>query len=132
MTNGDDDDVYIAMELATAAEFNIGVKVLLLNNSFQGMVKQWQDLFYEERYSGTVMKNPDFCKLAEAMGVKAIRVTKTEEIPEKMAEFLAHDGPVLMDAVVCKHEQLFPMVPAGKALDDFIIHPKIKARLSKQ
>ncbi|KAI8143914.1 acetolactate synthase [Fennellomyces sp. T-0311] len=124
--DGDASFSMTAMELATAAEFNIGVKVLLLNNSFQGMVKQWQDLFYEERYSGTVMKNPDFCKLAEAMGVKAIRVTKTEEIPEKMAEFLAHDGPVLMDAVVCKHEQLFPMVPAGKALHDFIIHPKLK------
>ncbi|KAI7882001.1 large subunit of biosynthetic type acetolactate synthase [Lichtheimia hyalospora FSU 10163] len=130
--DGDASFSMTAMELATAAEFNIGVKVLLMNNSFQGMVKQWQDLFYEERYSGTVMKNPDFCKLAEAMGVKAIRVTKTEEIPEKMAEFLAHDGPVLMDAVVCKHEQLFPMVPAGKALDDFIIHPKIKARISNK
>ncbi|KAI9312860.1 large subunit of biosynthetic type acetolactate synthase [Dichotomocladium elegans] len=126
--DGDASFSMTAMELATAAEFNIGVKVLLLNNSFQGMVKQWQDLFYEERYSGTVMKNPDFCKLAEAMGVKAIRVTKTEEIPEKMAEFLAHDGPILMDAVVCKHEQLFPMVPGGKALNDFIVHPKIKAR----
>ncbi|KAI9495868.1 acetolactate synthase [Zychaea mexicana] len=129
--DGDASFSMTAMELATAAEFNIGVKVLLLNNSFQGMVKQWQDLFYEERYSGTVMKNPDFCKLAEAMGVKAIRVTKTSEIPEKMAEFLAHDGPVLMDAVVCKHEQLFPMVPAGKALDDFIVHPKIKAGLTQ-
>lgn len=125
--DGDASFSMTAMELATAAEFNIGVKVLLLNNSFQGMVKQWQDLFYEERYSGTIMKNPDFCKLAEAMGVKAIRVTKTEEISEKMAEFLAHDGPVLMDAVVCKHEQLFPMVPAGKALHEFIVHPKLKA-----
>ncbi|KAG2220672.1 hypothetical protein INT45_008215 [Circinella minor] len=129
--DGDASFSMTAMELATAAEFNIGVKVLLLNNSFQGMVKQWQDLFYEERYSGTVMKNPDFCKLAEAMGVKAIRVTKTSEIPEKMAEFLAHDGPVLMDAVVSKHEQLFPMVPAGKALHDFIVHPKVKAGLKK-
>jgi acetolactate synthase-1/2/3 large subunit len=123
--DGDASFSMTAMELATAAEFNIGVKVLLLNNSFQGMVKQWQDLFYENRYSGTTMKNPDFVKLAEAMGVKAIRVTKASEIPEKMKEFLEHDGPVLMDAVVCKKEHLFPMVPAGKALDDFIVHPKL-------
>ncbi|KAI9018565.1 large subunit of biosynthetic type acetolactate synthase [Phycomyces nitens] len=126
--DGDASFSMTAMELATAAEFNIGVKVLLLNNSFQGMVKQWQDLFYKNRYSGTTMKNPDFCKLAEAMGVKAIRVTKTSEIEEKMAEFLAHDGPVLMDAVVCKKEHLFPMVPGGKALDDFIIHPSLEKR----
>ncbi|ORZ10460.1 acetolactate synthase [Absidia repens] len=123
--DGDASFSMTAMELATAAEFNIGVKVLLLNNSFQGMVKQWQDLFYENRYSGTTMKNPDFVKLAESMGVKAIRVTKTSEIPEKMKEFLEHDGPVLMDAVVCKKEHLFPMVPAGKALDEFIVHPSL-------
>ncbi|OAD72778.1 hypothetical protein PHYBLDRAFT_57297 [Phycomyces blakesleeanus NRRL 1555(-)] len=126
--DGDASFSMTAMELATAAEFKIGVKVLLLNNSFQGMVKQWQDLFYKNRYSGTTMKNPDFCKLAEAMGVKAIRVTKTSEIEEKMAEFLAHDGPVLMDAVVCKKEHLFPMVPGGKALDDFIIHPSLEKK----
>ncbi|CAO3581176.1 unnamed protein product [Absidia cylindrospora] len=123
--DGDASFSMTAMELATAAEFNIGVKVLLLNNSFQGMVKQWQDLFYENRYSGTTMKNPDFVKLAEAMGVKAIRVTKTSEVPAKMKEFLEHDGPVLMDAVVCKKEHLFPMVPAGKALDEFIVHPSL-------
>ncbi|KAI8877570.1 large subunit of biosynthetic type acetolactate synthase [Backusella circina FSU 941] len=130
--DGDASFSMTAMELATAAEFNIGVKVLLLNNSFQGMVKQWQDLFYEERYSGTVMKNPDFCKLAEAMGVKALRVTKASEVEEKMAEFLAHDGPIIMDAVVCKKEVLFPMVPGGNPLDKFMLHPTIAARNEKK
>ncbi|KAG2183068.1 hypothetical protein INT44_006049 [Umbelopsis vinacea] len=113
-------------ELATAAEFNIGVKVLLLNNDFQGMVKQWQDLFYQERYSGTVMKNPNFVKLAEAMHVKGIKLNNTSELESKMKEFLEHDGPVVMDCRVSKEEQLYPMVPGGKALDDFIIHPKLK------
>lgn len=113
-------------ELATAAQFKIGVKVLLLNNDFQGMVKQWQDLFYEERYSGTVMHNPDFVKLAEAMHIKGLRVTKTSDLAAKMKEFLEHDGPVLLDARVCKKEPLYPMVPAGKALDDFILHSKLK------
>jgi acetolactate synthase-1/2/3 large subunit len=130
--DGDASFSMTAMELATAAEFNIGVKVLLMNNSFQGMVKQWQDLFYEERYSGTVMKNPDFCKLAEAMGVKAIRVTKASEVEEKMAEFLAHEGPIIMDAVVCKKEVLYPMVPGGNPLDKFMLHPTIAARNEKK
>src|ERR1700712_185027 len=109
-------------ELATAAQFNIGVKVLLLNNDFQGMVKQWQDLFYEERYSGTIMHNPDFVKLAEAMHIKGMRVEKTSDLSAKMKEFLEHDGPVLLDCRVCKKEPLYPMVPGGKALDDFILH----------
>jgi acetolactate synthase-1/2/3 large subunit len=113
-------------ELATAAQFNIGVKVLLLNNDFQGMVKQWQDLFYEERYSGTIMHNPNFVKLAEAMHVKGIKLNKSSELEAKMKEFLECEGPVVMDCRVCKKEQLVPMVPGGKALDDFIIHPKLQ------
>jgi acetolactate synthase-1/2/3 large subunit len=129
--DGDASFSMTAMELATAAEFNIGVKVLLMNNSFQGMVKQWQDLFYKERYSGTVMKNPDFVKLAEAMGVKGIRVTKASEVEAKMKEFLEHDGPVILDAVVCKEEVLFPMVPGGKPLHEFMLHPTIAARQKK-
>ncbi|KAI7897635.1 large subunit of biosynthetic type acetolactate synthase [Cokeromyces recurvatus] len=129
--DGDASFSMTAMELATAAEFNIGVKVMLLNNSFQGMVKQWQDLFYNNRYSSTVMKNPDFVKLAEAMGIKAIRVSKASELEEKMKEFLAYEGPVLMDAVVCKNEVLFPMVPAGKPLDNFMVHPHIAAQNKK-
>ncbi|KAI8966954.1 thiamine diphosphate-binding protein [Mycotypha africana] len=127
--DGDASFSMTAMELATAAEFNIGVKVLLLNNSFQGMVKQWQDLFYKNRYSGTIMTNPDFVKLAEAMGVKAIRVTKASEVESKMKEFLEYnEGPVLMDAVVCKKEVLFPMVPGGKPLHEFLLHPHVAAR----
>ncbi|KAI9283212.1 large subunit of biosynthetic type acetolactate synthase [Sporodiniella umbellata] len=130
--DGDASFSMTAMELATAAEFDIGVKVLLLNNSFQGMVKQWQDLFYKERYSGTTMKNPDFVKLAEAMGIKAIRVTKASEVQEKMKEFLEWKGPVLMDAVVCKKEILWPMVPAGRTLSDFMVHPDIAERNKNQ
>ncbi|CAG8549786.1 2288_t:CDS:2, partial [Acaulospora colombiana] len=93
--DGDASFSMTGMELATAAQFNIGVKVLILNNDFQGMVKQWQDLFYEERYSQTRMKNPDFVKLAESFGVKALRIRTEEEIPSKMAEFLEYnDGPI--------------------------------------
>ncbi|KAH9080978.1 hypothetical protein Ae201684P_008064 [Aphanomyces euteiches] len=109
------------MELATAAEFNIGVKVLLLNNHAQGMVKQWQDLFYEERYSATIMKNPNFVKLAEAMNCKAVRCSSQEDLAEKMAEFLAAEGPVVGEFIVDGDEHCYPMVGAGKALDEMII-----------
>ncbi|KAF0682409.1 Aste57867_25455 [Aphanomyces stellatus] len=109
------------MELATAAEFNVGVKVLLLNNSAQGMVKQWQDLFYEERYSATIMKNPDFVKLAEAMNCQAVRCTSEADLQEKMAAFLAADGPVVGEFIVDADEHCYPMVGAGRALDEMIL-----------
>lgn len=98
--DGDASFSMTAMELATASQFNIGVKVLILNNEFQGMVLQWQDLFYEKRYSHTAMTNPDFCKLAESMGVKAIRCDSLDELPAKMKEFLEYDNdrPILFEA----------------------------------
>ncbi|KAJ3251403.1 Acetolactate synthase, mitochondrial [Boothiomyces macroporosus] len=107
-----------AMELMTARQFNIPVKVLLLNNDFQGMVKQWQDLFYDKRYSGTVMNNPDFVKFAESMGCVGLRATTITELPQKMKEFLECEQPVILDCVVEKDEHVYPMVPAGKALHE--------------
>ncbi|CAG8625837.1 2711_t:CDS:2 [Funneliformis mosseae] len=121
--DGDASFCMTGMELATAAQYNIGVKVLILNNDFQGMVKQWQDLFYQKRYSQTEMTNPDFVKLSEAMGVKALRIRTEEELPAKMKEFLEHDGPIVCDVIVEKHEHVYPMVPAGKALHEFFVHP---------
>ena len=110
--DGDASFSMTAMELATASQYNIGVKVLILNNEFQGMVLQWQDLFYEKRYSHTRMTNPDFIKLAQAMGVHAIRCTSAEDLPAKMKEFLDYDGsrPVLLECTVEKNEHVFPMV----------------------
>ncbi|KAF9014190.1 hypothetical protein BDQ17DRAFT_1404533 [Cyathus striatus] len=100
-------------------------KILILNNEFQGMVLQWQDLFYEKRYSHTQMTNPDFILLARAMGVQAIRCSSAEELPEKMKEFLEYDNtkPILMECVVEKNEHVFPMVPAGKALHEQMCIP---------
>ncbi|KAH9997617.1 acetolactate synthase [Russula vinacea] len=123
--DGDASFSMTAMELATASQFNIGVKVMVLNNEFQGMVLQWQDLFYDHRYSHTRMTNPDFVLLAKAMGVHAIRVSSASELPEKMKEFLEYDGnrPVLLECVVESNEHVFPMVPAGKALHEQILHP---------
>lgn len=108
-------------EMATAAEFNIGVKVMLLNNNFQGMVKQWQDLFYEERYSGTKMTNPDFVKFAESMNCEAFRCEKEDTLEEDVARFLAAEGPILGEFMVEKNEHCYPMVGAGRSLDEMII-----------
>ncbi len=102
--DGDASFSMTAMELATASQYNIGVKVLLFNNEFQGMVLQWQDLFYDNRYSHTRMTNPDFIKLAESMGAKALRCSTAEELPAKMKEFLEYDGsrPIVMECLVNK------------------------------
>lgn len=126
--DGDASLCMTAMELATAAEFSIGVKVLVLNNEFQGMVLQWQDLFYDARYSHTRMHNPDFVALAKAMHVHAIRCTSVAELPAKMKEFLEYDNnkPILMECVIEKNEHVFPMVPAGKALHEQLVHPTIR------
>ncbi|KZT70093.1 acetolactate synthase [Daedalea quercina L-15889] len=125
--DGDASFSMTAMELQTASQYNIGVKVMVLNNEFQGMVLQWQDLFYDARYAHTRMTNPDFVALARAMGVHAIRVSSAAELPEKMREFLEYDNsrPVLLECVVETNEHVFPMVPAGKALHEQILHKSL-------
>ncbi|KAJ7457630.1 thiamine diphosphate-binding protein [Mycena galericulata] len=127
--DGDASFSMTAMELATASQFGIGVKVLVLNNEFQGMVQQWQDLFYSERYSHTRMTNPDFVLLAQAMGVHALRCETAADLPAKMAEFLAYDNnkPILMECLVERNEHVFPMVAAGKALHEYILHPSLRS-----
>ncbi|KAL2169196.1 hypothetical protein VTG60DRAFT_6360 [Thermothelomyces hinnuleus] len=118
-----DGDASFAMtltELATAAQFNIGVKVIVLNNEEQGMVTQWQNLFYEDRYSHTHQKNPDFMKLADAMGVQHRRLVKPEETVDALKWLINTDGPALLEVVTDKKVPVLPMVPAGSALHEFI------------
>ncbi|MEM7682359.1 MAG: biosynthetic-type acetolactate synthase large subunit [Planctomycetota bacterium] len=121
--DGDGSYCMTAMEMVTAAQYDIPAKSIILNNDFQGMVKQWQDLFYEERYSHTEMHNPDFVKLTDAMNCKGFRVTKLEDLPAVMKDFLAHPGPAVLEALVEKHEHVYPMVPAGKTVDDMVLGP---------
>jgi acetolactate synthase-1/2/3 large subunit len=123
--DGDGSFSMTAMEMATAAEYNVGCKWLLLNNEYQGMVRQWQDLFYNERHMATKMTNPDFCKLAEAMHVSAFRCNSIDELPEVMAKFLECEGPVLGEFMVDKDEHVYPMVAAGKALDEMVFAPEV-------
>jgi len=119
--DGDGSFCMTGMEMVTAAQYKIGAKILILNNDFQGMVKQWQDLFYQERYSHTEMHNPDFVKLAEAMNCKGIRCTSKAELPEKMREFIECEEPVIGDFLVEKHEHVYPMIPAGKGVADMVL-----------
>ncbi|ORY87981.1 Thiamin diphosphate-binding protein [Protomyces lactucae-debilis] len=119
--DGDASFSMTAMEMQTASQYNIGAKWLILNNEEQGMVTQWQTLFYNKRYAHTEQKNPDFVKLAESMGVKGIKCSTVSELPAKMAEFLAHDGPVLLEAMVTPKEHCYPMVPAGAGLQDMTL-----------
>jgi acetolactate synthase-1/2/3 large subunit len=116
--DGDASYLMTCYELATIAEYDIPVKVAILNNDFQGMVKQWQDLFYGRRYSQTVMKNPNFAAMAEAFGVRGIRCEHKSDVEKTVKEMLAHKGPVVVDFFVEPNEHVYPMVPAGKGLHE--------------
>ncbi|MBX5439546.1 MAG: biosynthetic-type acetolactate synthase large subunit [Thermoflavifilum sp.] len=111
-------------ELGTIAQYRIPVKILVLNNSFLGMVRQWQQLFHESRYSFTEMVNPDFVKLLEAYGIPAHRVTERAGLAEALQAFLAQPGPCFLEVKVEKEENVFPMVPAGAAVSDMILEVK--------
>jgi len=108
-------------ELATAADYNFPVKVLIFNNQSLGMVAQWQRMFYGGRYSHTSLKgHTDFVKLAEAMGVTGLRVTRPEELSFVLEEALATPGPVVVDIRTPETIDVLPMVPAGARLDQMI------------
>lgn len=107
-------------ELSTAAQFNIGVKVIVLNNEEQGMVTQWQNLFYEDRYSHTHQRNPDFMKLADAMDVQHRRVSKPDEVVDALKWLIESDGPALLEVITDKKVPVLPMVPTGHGLHEFI------------
>jgi acetolactate synthase-1/2/3 large subunit len=103
-------------ELATLSQYGIKVKTVIVNNGWQGMVRQWQQSFYGERYSASNMQTgmPNFELLAKAFGVKGMAIRERSELTGAIAEMLAHDGPVLVDAHVTKDENCYPMVPPGK------------------
>ncbi len=112
-------------ELATAATYKLPVKILIINNRYLGMVRQWQNLFYENRLSGVdLVGNPDFVKLAESYGCKAFRIRRTADIRRVLTAALQYnEGPCVVDAEVCKEDNVFPMIPAGASLSEMIIEP---------
>lgn len=108
-------------ELATLKQYNLPVKVVIVNNEALGMVRQWQEKFYDERYSESLMHtNPDFVKLGESFGVKSYRYTQEDEVSGELKEALQSDEPVLIDARVVKLDLVYPMVPAGKGNHEMI------------
>ncbi len=108
-------------EFGTIMEHGVDVKIILLNNSYLGMVRQWQELFFEERYSSTRMKNPDFVKVADAYGIKGRKVTLREELDEAIRKMLEHDGAYLLEVVVETKGMVFPMVPAGESITNILL-----------
>ena len=110
-------------EMATAVQEGIDVNIAILNNGFLGMVRQWQEFFYEERYHATPMFNPDFCVFADAYGVPNMRVTKREQIAESVAFARNVRGPVLIEYVIEKEDIVYPMVPSGADLHAMIRRP---------
>lgn len=108
-------------EMAVIKQHNLPIKVIIVNNEALGMVRQWQESFYEERYSASLLtENPDFIKLAEGFGVKGIRVSKETDVPSVIKEVFQHDGPVLVDARVQKLDKVYPMVAPGKGNHEMI------------
>ncbi|HQC35397.1 MAG TPA: thiamine pyrophosphate-dependent enzyme, partial [Methanoculleus sp.] len=107
-------------ELGTVAHYRIPVKVMILNNMYLGMVRQWQELFYDRRYSYTELPPVDFVKIAHAYGVEGMRVDEKAGVREAIETALATDGPFVLDFRVEREENVFPMVPAGAAINEMI------------
>ncbi|MHC4192015.1 MAG: biosynthetic-type acetolactate synthase large subunit [Planctomycetota bacterium] len=105
-------------ELATAVEHNLPIKVCILNNGYMGMVRQWQELFYGKRYSKSYLSNPDYAVVAQAMGAIGITVDKKADVPKAIKKMLAEKKPCVVDFRIDREENVWPMVPAGKSIDE--------------
>ena len=121
-------------ELSTIKQYRLPVKIMILNNRYMGMVRQWQQLFFGDRHSESYMDAlPDFVKLAESFGIKGIRANNMTELNNKIQEMLQHNGPVLFDCMVDPKENVYPMIPAGAAHYEMELNPnqKVKVELNK-
>jgi acetolactate synthase-1/2/3 large subunit len=116
-------------ELSTAVQHRLPVKVMILNNRYLGMVRQWQQLLHGGRYSHSYSDSlPDFVKLAEAYGAVGLRAERPDDLDEKISEMIAADGPVLFDCVVAQEENVFPMIPSGGAHNEMWMSAEDRAR----
>ncbi len=110
-------------ELATMVQENLNVRIAVVNNGYLGMVRQWQEFFYERNYQATPLLSPDFVRLAEAYGIRALRVTERRQVAPAVRAAREHDGPMLLDFRVEQEDSVYPMVAAGAALDQMIRRP---------
>jgi acetolactate synthase-1/2/3 large subunit len=109
--------------MGTASQFRLPIKVFILNNEYMGMVRQWQELTYESRYSQSYSDSlPDFVNLAEAYGWKGIRIETAGQLDDGIAAMQAHDGPVMVDCLVPKDANCFPMIPSGAAHTEMLLY----------
>jgi acetolactate synthase-1/2/3 large subunit len=130
--SGDASFMMNMQELATIKQYNLPVKIFILNNRYMGMVRQWQELIYEKRESQSYMESlPDFIKLAESFGIKGMECSNPQELDEKIMEMIAHKGPVLFNCVVDKSENVFPMIPAGSAHNEILLGSQAKLYVTK-
>ena len=105
-------------ELATIFQTKAAVKIVILNNNFLGMVRQWQQLFFDKRYSFTEMTNPDFVRISEAYGIPALKIDKREQLEEGLGAMLQTEGPFLLEVVVEREDNVFPMIPTGSSVSE--------------
>ncbi|HYQ58026.1 MAG TPA: biosynthetic-type acetolactate synthase large subunit [Draconibacterium sp.] len=110
-------------ELGTIAQNKLPVKIMLLNNNFLGMVRQWQQLFFEKRYSFTELHNPDFIMIGKGFGIDGHTVDKREDLEAGIQKMIDHDGPYLLEVKIEKEDNVFPMVPTGASVSDVILEP---------
>jgi len=130
--SGDASFLMNMQELGTIKQYGLPVKIIILNNRYMGMVRQWQELVYSSRESQSYMQSlPDFVKLAECFGIKGMRCENPAELEDKFKEMLAHNGPVLFDCVVEKSENVFPMIPAGAAHNEILLGSQAKSYVQK-
>ena len=122
--DGDGSFQMTMQELATVVQEGLGIKIGIINNGYLGMVRQWQQLFFERRYVATPLSGPDFVKVAEAYGIPALRVQCKDEVVQAIEKAMGEDGPFLLDFVVEPEENVYPMVPPGAALADLLEQPK--------
>ncbi len=114
-------------ELATIREYNVPVKIIILNNGYLGMVRQWQELFWRKRYSHVEMLSPDYVKVAEAYGIPGFRATVTTEVDDVIKQLFETDGPALAEFKVVKEDNVYPMIPAGQTYHEIIDIPNEKS-----
>ena len=125
--SGDGSFLMNMQELGTIKQYNLPVKIIILNNGYLGMVRQWQELTFENRESHSYMDSlPDFEKLADSFGIKGMRCENPNELEAKFKEMIEHKGPVLFDCVVEKSENVFPMIPAGAAHNEILLGKEVK------
>lgn len=110
-------------ELATVVQERLPLKIMIMNNGYLGMVRQWQQMFFGRRYSGTPISSPDFVKLADAYGIRGYRVTERQDVIPTLEQARQVEGPVLVDFVVKGEENVYPIVPSGGSISDMVRRP---------